>query len=102
MNSAVGSIFNEKIAEKKCLWVPWTVHRTHCYDLKFEKQAFKKKRIENANAQTSGSDWIQLIFAKTENWNWKHCSEIIFKCVNSAIGLIFNEKVAEKCNLRDS
>ena len=34
-------------------------------------------------------------------WNWKHCGEIIFKCVNSAVGSIFNEKVAEKCNLWD-
>ena len=45
------------------------------------------------------SVWIQLIFAKIENWNWKHCSEIIFKCVNSIVGPIFNEKVAEKWNL---
>ena len=25
-------------------------------------------------------------------WNWKHCSEIIFKCVNSVVGPIFNKK----------
>ena len=31
--------------------------------------------------------------------NWKHCSKIIFKCVNSVVGLIFNEKVAEKWSL---
>ena len=37
--------------------------------------------------------WIELIFAETENWNWKHCSEIIFKCVNSAVGPIFNKKL---------
>ena len=35
-------------------------------------------------------------------WNWKHCSEIIFKCVNSAVGPIFNEKVVEKYNLWES
>ena len=34
-------------------------------------------------------------------WNWKHCSGIIFKCVNSVVGLIFNEKVVEKWNLWD-
>ena len=39
-----------------------------------------------------GSVWIELIFAETKNWNWKHYSKIIFKCVNSAIGPIFNEK----------
>ena len=33
-------------------------------------------------------------FAKIENW--KHCSKIIFKCVNSIVRLIFNEKVTEK------
>ena len=36
-------------------------------------------------------------FAETENW--KHCSKIIFKCVNSTVGPIFNEKVAEKWDL---
>ena len=40
-----------------------------------------------------GSVWIELIVA--ENWklkteNWKHCSKIIFKCVNSIVGPIFN------------
>ena len=40
-----------------------------------------------------GSVWIQLIFVE----NWKHCSKIIFKCVNSVVGPIFNEKMAEKC-----
>ena len=39
-----------------------------------------------------------------ENWKLKlktekHCSKIIFKCVNSIVGPIFNEKVAEKWNL---
>ena len=36
-----------------------------------------------------GSVWIQL---KTE----KYCSKIIFKCVNSTVGPIFNKKVAKK------
>ena len=40
----------------------------------------------------------------TENWKLKlktekYCSKIIFKCVNSTVGLIFNEKIAEKWNL---
>ena len=40
-----------------------------------------------------GSVWIEIIVA--ENWklkteNWKHCSKIIFKCVNSIVGPIFN------------
>ena len=42
-----------------------------------------------------------------ENWKLKlktekHCNKIIFKCVNSTVGLIFNEKVAEKYSLWDS
>ena len=40
-------------------------------------------------------DWVYFC------WNWKHCSEIIFKYVNSTVGLIFNEKVTEKWNLWD-
>ena len=39
--------------------------------------------------------WIQL---KTE----KHYKKIIFKCVNSTVRSIFNEKVAKKWNLWDS
>ena len=46
--------------------------------------------------------WIELIFAEIENWNWKHCSEISFKCVNSTVEPIFNKKIIEKCNLWDS
>ena len=39
-------------------------------------------------------------------YNWKlklktekHCIKIIFKCVNSTVGPIFNEKIVEKWNL---
>ena len=39
----------------------------------------------------------RIYFTETENW--KHCSKIIFKCVNSAVRLIFNEKVVEKWSL---
>ena len=43
-----------------------------------------------------GSVWIEFIFVEIENWNWKRCSKIIFKCVSSTVRPIFNEKVAEK------
>ena len=43
-----------------------------------------------------GSVWIELILLKLKTENWKHCNKIIFKCVNSAVEPIFNEKVAEK------
>ena len=45
--------------------------------------------------------WIEFIFTEIKNWNWKHCSKIIFKCVNSAVRSIFNKKIAEKGNLWD-
>ena len=38
-------------------------------------------------------------FVKTENW--KHCSKIIFKCVNSTVRPIYNEKVDKKLSLWD-
>ena len=31
--------------------------------------------------------------------NWKYCSKIIYKCVNSAVGAIFNESFVEKRGL---
>ena len=36
---------------------------------------------------------------KLKTYCWNHCSKIIFKCVNSTVGPIFNEKVAKKWNL---
>ena len=47
----------------------------------------------------------QMVHLDTaENWKLKlktekYCSKIIFKCVNSTVGLIFNKKVTEKWNL---
>ena len=35
-----------------------------------------------------------IYFTKTENW--KDCDKIIFKCVNSIVGSIFNEKIVKK------
>ena len=82
MNSTVRPIFNEKVTEK---WNLWT-HKP-CTNILFTKD--------------QGRVWIELIFVETENWNWKYCSKIIFKCVNSVVGPIFNKKVTEKCNLWD-
>ena len=48
-----------------------------------------------------GFVWIEFIFTKIKNWNWKHYSEIIFKCVNSVVRPIFNKKVTENWNLWD-
>ena len=38
-----------------------------------------------------------MLKLKTENW--KYCSKIIFKCVNSVVRPIFNEKIDKKWNL---
>ena len=46
-----------------------------------------------------GSVWIGLILLKLKTYCWNHYSKIIFKCVNSAIGPIFNEKIDKKWNL---
>ena len=43
-----------------------------------------------------GSVWIGLILLKLKIYYWNHCSKIIFKCVNSTVRPIFNEKVTEK------
>ena len=49
---------------------------------------------------------FQITIKGPFGYNWKlklktekYCSKIIFKCVNSTVGPIFNEKVAEKWNL---
>ena len=36
---------------------------------------------------------------KLKTYCWNHCTKIIFKCVNSAVGPIFNEKIDKKWNL---
>ena len=46
-----------------------------------------------------GSVWIGLILLKLKTYCWNHCTKIIFKCVNSAVGPIFNEKIDKKWNL---
>ena len=48
----------------------------------------KNKQLMVRFSKYVGSVQIQLILLKTENW--KHCKKIIFKCVNSAVGPIFN------------
>ena len=46
-----------------------------------------------------GSVWIWLILLKLKIYCWNHCSKIIFKCINSTVGPIFNEKIDKKWNL---
>ena len=53
----LGPIFNEKVAEKRGLWVPWTVHGIHWCDIKQQKHASKKKK--NVATQTQDTNAIQ-------------------------------------------
>ena len=54
---------------------------------------------ELSDQRYKGCIWIELILLKLKIENWKHCSKIIFKCVNSNVGPIFNEKIDKKWNL---
>ena len=64
---------------------------------KKSKRAWEERELPNCDLWVGGlivehhleSVWIQL---KTK----KHCSKIIFKCVNDIVGPIFNEKVDKK------
>ena len=62
--------------------------------IKKKKKQKKKKKLALCQKNTKGPFEYNLFC-----WNWKHCSKIIFKYVNSAVGPIFNEKVAEKWSL---
>ena len=50
---------------------------------------FKVWNVTYPSHWLRGSVWIQLIFAK----NWKHCSKIIFKYVNSVLGPFLMKKL---------
>ena len=66
--------------EKSCYTLV-IAHSIHTYfEIMFSKY--------DLNSRDYGFVWIELIFAETENW--KHCSKIIFKCVNSTVRPIFN------------
>ena len=72
---------------------------THTF---FKLKSWVKNTISVLNmcVQTEyGSIWIGLILLKLKTYCWNHCSKIIFKCVNSTVRPIFNEKVAKKWNL---
>ena len=55
--------------------------------------------VWNQNNIILGSVWIELILLKLKTENWKHCSKIIFKYMNSNMGPNFNEKITQKWDL---
>ena len=72
-----------------------------CTQLEFAIKSWGDCQSHIALRINYGSIWIEFILLKLKNENWKHYSKIIFKCVNSIVRPIFNEKVVEKCNLWD-
>ena len=52
-----------------------------------EELAILKRVIQYSTKDLSG---LNLLLLKLKTKNWKHCSKIIFKCVNSTVGPIFN------------
>ena len=48
---------------------------------------------------TKGPIGYNLFLLKLKTENWKHYSKIVFKCVNSTVQPIFNEKIVEKWGL---
>ena len=94
----------KKIAKKCNLWdrkqytyALFTVDKVNYYGLGKKKIKKKEKKDDMITNLHHGVclDWAYFY------WNWKHCSEIIFKCVNSVVRPIFNKKIVKKCNLWD-
>ena len=65
------------------------------FSFRFWKSSITKKQLKRIGWKflNLGSVWIELF---TEIENWKFCNKIIFKCVNSTVWLIFNEKIIKK------
>ena len=61
--------------------------------IKFVTSLVVKKNYENYHISRVCLDTAYFVE------NWKHCSKIIFKCVNSIVGPIFNESLCEKRGL---
>ena len=91
--------------------VVWPVNNVFC-PLHSKIMWFYCSRVGKKKKNRKRKTWTQVLvetkwalrvclnrtyFAETENW--KHENKIIFKCGNSIVGPIFNEKVAEKWNL---
>ena len=82
-------------------YIPRENSKSNAIELLINKGfSYEKKKNRNLERKTILILRVRLdrtFFAKIENW--KHCSKIIFKCVNSAMRPIFNEKVVEKWSL---
>ena len=54
---------------------------------------WKPKLCWRQSFHTKGPFGYNLFLLKLKIENWKHCSKIIFKCVNNIVWPIFNEKL---------
>ena len=88
------------------LWTPCQQHKLDCSNERTKitllSKASRHKSIhfmKTWHRFLLGSVWIGLILLKLKTYCWNHYSKIIFKCVNNAVGPIFNEKIDKKWNL---
>ena len=49
-----------------------------------------KDKCIRPEKEIKGPFELSLLLLKLKTENWKHCSKIIFKCVKSTVGPIFN------------
>ena len=73
MNSTVGLIFNEKVAEKWCLWIPWTVHGCIVYTKSQQSQLKKKEKKEKKERKMQTQN---TILSKSK----RHLNLLFFYC----------------------
>ena len=65
---------------------------------------YDKEKLLKDSSSFARVGGLRVCLDTAENWKLKlktekYCSKLIFKCVNSTVGPIFNEKVVEKWNL---
>ena len=87
-----------RVFKEKKFFTPWW--SIQLLPLKF-KETQAGVLVSGGESKKEG---VRVRLDTAENWKLKlktekHYSKIIFKCVNSTVGPIFNKKVAEKWNL---
>ena len=111
MNSTVRPNFTQKSKFSKThkIFIPTlrkcTLRITLCSHIYSQHFPLPSKHFKEKSAAMDIERWWKVCLDRTyfvETENRKHCNKIIFKCVNSAVGPIFNEKLAENWSLWDS
>ena len=78
VNCTVGLIFNESFAEKRGLWVPWTVHGTHWKAKMRFSQKIKKERTQTQMQCFSALS--KRVLNRRKSWWKKEC--VIWRWTN--------------------